>query len=98
MYTENIRFGTRNSTFLWGDARGAKDSDAGIAVADGVSDGDLEARRRRLHRDRGGSVVARREARHTTRPVVVPRDERRADGAVRSDLLDAHLPPHPAPE
>jgi len=28
----------------------------------------------------------------TARPVVVPRDERRADGSVRGNLLNAHLP------
>ena len=58
----------------------------------GVADGDLEARRHRLHRDRGGGVGARLEATPTVRPVVLPRDERRADGAVRGDLLNAHLP------
>ena len=36
--------------FLWGDARGAENSDADIAAAAvGVVDGDLEARHRRLH-------------------------------------------------
>ena len=47
--------------FLRGDARGAEDRNAGTAVARhvGVEDGDLEARRHRLHRDRGGGVVAR---------------------------------------
>ena len=45
--------------FLRGDARGAEDGDAGEGVvAPGVADGDLEAYRRRLHRDRGGGVVA----------------------------------------
>jgi len=29
---------------------------------------------------------------HTVRPVVLPRDVRRAGGAVRGDLIDAHLP------
>ena len=57
-----------------------------------MADGDLEARRRRLHRDRGGDVVARLDDISTTRPVFVPSEERRADGAVRGDLLNAHLP------
>ena len=56
-----------------------------------MADGDLEARRRRLHRDRGGGVVAQLAVIPTARPVVLPRDERRANGAVRGDLLNAHL-------
>ena len=73
-------------------ARDAEDGEASknIAPVGGVADGDLEARRRRLHRNRGGGVVARLVA-PTARPVVLPRDERRADGAVRGDLLNAHL-------
>ena len=75
-----------------GDACGAEDGDAGIVVvADGVADGDLEARRRRLHRDCGGGVVARLVVGPTERPGVVPREERHADGAVRGDLLNAQL-------
>ena len=47
-----------NTRFLRGDARGAEDGDAGAVIGVvgdvGLADGDLEARRRRLHRDRGG--------------------------------------------
>ena len=56
----------------------------------GVTDGDFEVRRRnmwRLYRDRGGRVVARVVVVPTLCPVVVPRDERRADGAVRGDRV-----------
>ena len=89
----NIRWYSCNIRFLGNNARGADDADTGAAVAaEGVTDGDVEARRRRLHRDRGGGVVARLVVvRPTERPVVVPREERRADGAVRGDLLNAQL-------
>ena len=61
----------------WCGARGAEDADAGGGVnADDVADGDLEARRRRLHRDRGGSVVApeRLVVAPTARPALIPLD------------------------
>ena len=88
----NIRWYSCNIRFLGNNARGADDGDTGAAVAaEGVTDGDLEARRRRLHRDCGGGVVARLVVGPTERPGVVPREERHADGAVRGDLLNAQL-------